>query len=179
MWTSFLKDDVLEFLEIQTPLDLTKVVAKRRKRSRCESTSSSTKEDVPSGEVNGACAASADAPAVSRNVRVIQDIASQSLLLPTILEHDTRQQERDFLSTLFTCQVCFMEKLGALCISFAGCGHVYCKECMRGYFEVQIGDGNVQALTCPNSECESQAHPAQVRALNDVNTCNLFNIFND
>ena len=33
---------------------------------------------------------------------------------------------------------------------------------MRGYFEVQINDGNVKALTCPDTDCETQANPSQV-----------------
>ena len=66
-----------------------------------------------------------------------------------------------------TLQVCFCERLGAICIQFSGCGHVYCKECMKGYFEVQINDGSVKCLECPSDKCESQAYPGQV----SVNCC--------
>ena len=36
---------------------------------------------------------------------------------------------------------------------------------MAGYFEVQIKEGAVKALTCPSDKCESQALPSQVKEL--------------
>ena len=101
-------------------------------------------------------------PNGSLDRRAHQDIASQDLVLRTILEYDRLQREAEFNRTLFTCEVCFSEKLGAVCSSFPDCNHVFCKECMQGYFEVQIADGNVKGLTCPADKCESQAHPSQV-----------------
>jgi E3 ubiquitin-protein ligase RNF14 len=94
--------------------------------------------------------------------RAIQDVASQALLLPAIREYNTLEKIRMFNRTLFTCNVCFFEKLGELCIQFNECEHVFCKECMAGYFEVQINDGSVNALTCPFGKCDTQALPSQV-----------------
>ena len=34
-------------------------------------------------------------------------------------------------------------KVGSQCIRFIGCDHVYCKECISGYLNVQIRDGAV------------------------------------
>lgn len=195
LWTSFLKDEVLDFLDIGSSLNLSNIVAPRqRKRHISSSIQLQTSDEAsgPSGhsvepdskivsskqesckwefplpngnfrsEDQGCIDTRSEAKAVEFDPRAIQDIASQELLLPTILEHDKMQREYLFRTTLFTCQVCFMEKLGELCMSFLGCDHVYCKECMKGYFEVQIDDGNVQGLSCPSDKCESQAHPAQV-----------------
>lgn len=39
---------------------------------------------------------------------------------------------------------------------------VSCKECLKSYFEVQIVDGAVNALSCPEDKCTSQASPGQV-----------------
>ena len=187
MWTSFLKDDTVEFLDIHSPLDLSTVVPKKvlskslqRSDSRQGSDGQRQKSDTDFDAGDGAIATAA-APSTLFNTstngditsgkldpsdphdpRAIQDIASQDLLLPTILEHNKLQEDYEFKTTLFTCQVCFMEKLGALCLSFLTCDHVFCKECMKGYFEVQIQDGSVKALTCPSDKCESQAHPSQV-----------------
>ncbi len=183
MWASFLNEP-LEYLQINTPLDLSNVVPKRR-RSRLRkpsggkqstinsqnemSTSNTNAANQNTSDNNKSCDLAAaiqtelDAePELTHDSRAIQDIACQDLLLPTILDHDAQQQELDFQNTLFTCQVCFMEKLGCLCLSFTGCDHVYCKDCMKGYFEVQIAEGNVQGLICPSDKCDSQAHPAQV-----------------
>ena len=185
MWTSFLKDDTIEYLSIESPLDLSTVVPKKitpkslqHSESKQSSDSQQQNSDNASGAVLEGATAGAAASSTCHNTstngditsgdldpsdpRAIQDIASQDLLLPTILEHNKLQEDYEFKTTLFTCQVCFMEKLGALCLSFLTCEHVFCKECMKGYFEVQIQDGSVKALTCPSDKCESQAHPSQV-----------------
>ena len=189
MWTSFLKDDSIEYLRIESPLDLSTVVPKRvaarslqRSDSKQSTDSNQQNSNIDQVAVAKGATAGGAAPSTSHNStstngditsgdldpsdphdpRAIQDIASQDLLLPTILEHNKLQEDYEFKTTLFTCQVCFMEKLGALCLSFLTCDHVFCKECMKGYFEVQIQDGSVKALTCPSDKCESQAHPSQV-----------------
>ncbi|KAI8508708.1 E3 ubiquitin-protein ligase rnf14 [Branchiostoma belcheri] len=97
--------------------------------------------------------------------RAIQDLASPSLLVPAIVEYDQERRQHMFNTTMYNCNVCFGEKLGADCIGFKGCDHVYCKECMKGYFQVQISEGNVQCLQCPEPKCESQALPSQVQEL--------------
>ena len=159
LWMSFLQDESVEFLSLQTPLDLSDVI-KPRTRSYRKSVSQNDTDDEPaSGAKLGATTSSIDA---SSDDRAMQDIASQDLLLPTILEYNKERIAQSFQTTLFTCQVCFSEKLGALCLQFSGCNHVYCKECMKGYFEVQINDGSVKCLSCPSDKCESQAYPAQV-----------------
>lgn len=95
--------------------------------------------------------------------RAIQDIASYDRLLPVILEYNKQAIKLDFDKSFFPCQVCFGEKLGSQCIKFLDCGHVYCKSCMRDYFNVQINEGNVKGFICPYDKCETQAHPCQVR----------------
>ena len=47
-------------------------------------------------------------------------------------------------------------------IFFAGCDHIYCKNCMRGYLEVHIKEGNVSELVCPNIDCKTALNPSQV-----------------
>ncbi len=177
MWMSFLHDEVLDHLKVESPLDLSNVVAKRPRTHKSENTQGGEKvlsevnkqgqgvhhrvEDGAAKHDLDPCMTS-DLSSLTCDPRAIQDIASQDLLLPTILEHNKNQEEHEFRTTLFTCQVCFMEKLGSLCTRFQNCDHVYCKECMAGYFEVQISEGAVKALTCPSDKCESQAHPSQV-----------------
>ncbi|XP_035681742.1 E3 ubiquitin-protein ligase RNF14-like [Branchiostoma floridae] len=99
------------------------------------------------------------------DLRAIQDLASPSLLVPALVEYDQERRQHMFNTTMYNCNVCFGEKLGADCIGFKGCDHVYCKECMKGYFQVQISEGNVQCLQCPEPKCESQALPSQVQEL--------------
>ena len=76
--------------------------------------------------------------------------------------HDVEQKQRDFDREPFSCGVCFEDKLGKKCTRFEECGHVFCRACMAEYFRLQIREGQVNALNCPTSECETQASHHQV-----------------
>lgn len=165
MWMNFLQDEAFTYLDLQSPLDLSSVLSRKRRLSG--------RGSVPRGSTGGSDEGNlttSGKPSDSVQTwdsRAIQDIASQDRLLPTILDYDKHEKRRQFEKECFSCEVCFLEKLGAHCIMFVGCGHVYCKDCMRDYFTVQIKDGNVNGLMCPADRCESQAHPAQVRLFID------------
>lgn len=73
------------------------------------------------------------------------------------------QIELAFKRKYFTCQVCFTDKMGKDCMKFHECEHVFCNECMRGYFESQIKSGDIKKLICPDVKCDTEALQAQVR----------------
>lgn len=83
-------------------------------------------------------------------------------LLPQLLDFDEAQRQKVFDRKQFCCGICFTEKLGSGCLCFKECQHVYCKACMTEYFQIQIRDGNVQCLNCPEPKCTSLATPLQV-----------------
>ena len=97
--------------------------------------------------------------------RAFQEVASCYNLVNVIVEYDKEESKRVFSSSYFTCNVCFGEKPGSLCMEFHDCSHVFCVDCMADYFKVQIEDGAVQALNCPWEKCESQALPSQVKEI--------------
>ncbi len=71
------------------------------------------------------------------------------------------QEEQAFQRRYFNCAICFEVKFGKFCIKFDKCEHVFCTECMKGYFENKIKDCDVHLL-CPENKCESQANQSQV-----------------
>ncbi|KAA0201522.1 hypothetical protein HAZT_HAZT005410 [Hyalella azteca] len=97
--------------------------------------------------------------------RAVQDIAPNTNLFLLLREYDQDKRKKEFNLKSFKCAVCFTEKIGKMCLEFWPCSHVYCKDCMRGYFEVQIREGNVKALQCPTEKCSSEANPKQVEEL--------------
>ena len=135
-WTQFLLDETLATLNVGSPFPL--------QYKRAHAQSNKKRRGDP---------------------RAFQDVASHNKLVGTILEYNQQEKERVFCSSYFTCNVCFSEKPGSLCMEFHDCGHVYCVDCLAGYFKVQIEDGAVKALNCPSEKCESQALPSQVKQL--------------
>ena len=86
--------------------------------------------------------------------------------LATLLrEFNNMKVEEEFSVTLFTCEVCFSDRIGSQCLKFVGCEHVYCRDCMSAYFTEKISSGAVSSLICPTTGCDVQALPTQVGEL--------------
>ncbi|KAL1023377.1 hypothetical protein UPYG_G00040070 [Umbra pygmaea] len=101
--------------------------------------------------------------AVSLDHRAISELTRDTDLLPMLLDYNEREKQRVFDGQAHDCGICFMSKLG--CSQFRECGHVYCNECMSEFFTIQITEGNVHGLICPEADCSSTATPSQVRQL--------------
>ncbi|KAJ1519383.1 hypothetical protein ONE63_004675 [Megalurothrips usitatus] len=89
----------------------------------------------------------------------------QTSLIGHILEYNRIRCEKEFQRNIYSCQICFEDKPGSQCIEFCGCGHIFCRECVGGYFEVQIKEGNVRGLICPEKGCKSEALQSQILGL--------------
>ncbi|XP_040037688.2 E3 ubiquitin-protein ligase RNF14 isoform X1 [Gasterosteus aculeatus] len=170
-WIQFLKEQALDFLGIQSPLEVIKGGSKaggeRRKAdpqatalSQCGSHSEAAEETRREAKKEK----SQQHPADPRAVLVMDPRAD---LLPQLLDFDEEQRQKAFDGKVFGCGICFVEKLGSSCLCFKECQHVYCKACMTEYFQIQIRDGNVQCLNCPEPKCTSIATPSQVKQLVD------------
>lgn len=79
-----------------------------------------------------------------------------------LLIYDAAQKQKVFASTFFDCGVCFMGWPGSQCVQLMECSHVFCKACLANFCEVQIKEGNVQGVTCPQADCTATPAPAEV-----------------
>ncbi len=85
-------------------------------------------------------------------------------LLSQLLIYDAAQNQKAFTTTLFDCGVCFMGWLGAQCVQLPECGHIFCQGCLAKLCKLQITEGNVRGVTCPEADCPATPTPAQVRS---------------
>ena len=95
-----------------------------------------------------------------------KDILSPEII-HQIIEHDLNRQLFVFSQSPHKCNVCFEEFKGSICIQFLPCDHIFCKVCMKSYFEILINSGDVNKMLCPDDKCESIALPTQVKELVD------------
>ncbi|CAM9330437.1 unnamed protein product, partial [Lampetra planeri] len=152
-WMQFLKEEALNFLGIQSPLEVIRADALTQSGNLYEK---SEEKKKPVSLV----------PLSSQlDPRAVLLMDPHADLLPHLLDFDEAQRQRMFDCKVFCCGICFIEKLGSSCLCFKGCQHVYCKACMTEYFQIQIRDGNVQCLNCPEPKCTSVATPLQVKEL--------------
>ncbi|XP_076993385.1 E3 ubiquitin-protein ligase RNF14 isoform X2 [Tamandua tetradactyla] len=157
-WMQFLKEETLAYLNIVSPFEL-KMGSQGKVQRRTAEASTNTELDFA-----GATGSDIDQEELV-DERAVQDVESLSSLIQEILDFDQAQQKKCFNSKLFLCNICFCEKLGSECMYFLECRHVYCKACLKDYFEIQIRDGQVQCLNCPEPKCSSVATPGQVKEL--------------
>lgn len=141
-WIQFLKEEALDFLGLQSPLEISRGSSKHSQLERCR----------PEGA----------AKRVDLDPRAVLEAERHGDLLRQLLDFDEAQRQKVFDSKVFCCGICFTEKLGSLCVLFKECQHVYCRACITEYFQIQIRDGKVQCLTCPEPKCTSVATPSQV-----------------
>ncbi|KAK7097998.1 E3 ubiquitin-protein ligase RNF14-like [Littorina saxatilis] len=97
--------------------------------------------------------------------RAKQECVSVTQLMKSLVEFDKEKEQEEFDRSTVECAVCFAERSGRQSMRFLDCGHAFCRDCLRDYFIVQIKDGSVKAMNCPDPDCESQAYPYQIKEL--------------
>lgn len=153
-WVQFLQNEALECLEIQNTLDLSWAYKSTGKVARLSCSNYAEAQQSP--------AVTTRSRPILLDSRAVSDNQFKGDLLELLKEYEQMSEQAAFEKTSHTCKVCFGEKLGSICTRFPTCNHVYCKECMKNYFEIKIADGMVNGLHCPEDKCTSQASPGQV-----------------
>lgn len=175
-WAQFLKDETLSFMGLHNVLEIPfNGLTTSEKSETPESTNhirtssnelTSQNKNDPSVEQNYANGDSQiDEGAARLAPQTPLCLSPGQALMSQLLIYDAAQKEKAFSSTQFECGVCFMNWLGSECIQFIECCHVFCRICLAEFCKLQITNGNVRDLTCPQTGCESAPTPAQVRTL--------------
>lgn len=151
-WIQFLKEEALEFLGLQSPLEIPSS-SKHSQVERCRTDGASKRAENAGAEKK---------KPGELDPRAVLEAEPHADLVRQLLDFDEAQRQKVFDSTVFCCGICFSEKLGSDCVLFKECRHVYCRACVSEYFHIQIRDGKVQCLTCPEPKCTSVATPSQV-----------------
>ncbi|XP_067306261.1 E3 ubiquitin-protein ligase RNF14-like [Pseudorasbora parva] len=149
-WIQFLKEETLEFLNIQSPLEIQTIGGQPQ---------------YESGQNQAVDTAVEKSKVQELDQRAVQEFDPHTDILTQLLDFNEAQKQKVFDGKVFCCGICFSENLGSNSLLFKECQHVFCKACVKEYFQVKIRDGQVQSLTCPEPQCTSMASPAQVKLL--------------
>ncbi|XP_029527653.1 E3 ubiquitin-protein ligase RNF14-like [Oncorhynchus nerka] len=156
-WIQFLKEEAFAFLDVKSPLEVVKagkaLVDSKGSKAAVKRAGTIIGEEDKLESL------------LELDPRAVLVVDPRTHILPQLLDFDEAQRQKVFDGKAFCCSICFMEKLGSSCLCFKECQHVYCKACMTEYFGIQIRDGNVQCLNCPEPKCTSLAMPSQVKLL--------------
>ncbi|ODV94503.1 hypothetical protein PACTADRAFT_77085 [Pachysolen tannophilus NRRL Y-2460] len=68
-------------------------------------------------------------------------------------EFDKYSILQKFNNETFTCDICQEDRKGLYCSKFSDCGHVFCIQCLRNYFESYILSSDIDKIHCPDFNC--------------------------
>jgi E3 ubiquitin-protein ligase RNF14 len=86
------------------------------------------------------------------------------LLLAALVTADADAEERMWLGSRRTCDVCFDDVPGARCMRLLRCAHVFCRACVASHLDARISEGEVSLLSCPDRSCGAPISQQDVRA---------------
>ena len=187
-WIQFLKDEVLNFLQIEECLDITELSKYKLKVDIMNSQSDDTQlfnrtcisENKNSQKVEGASVSESQKnsmtslvfpkPSVSggngfRDCRAFLDIADGKVLRNMLKDYNEYKKAEQFTESWHLCDICYANKLGCDFVTFKLCQHFFCKDCVKSYFELLINEGNVSSLNCPYDKCSTQADGTLVKQI--------------
>ncbi len=64
------------------------------------------------------------------------------------------------------CPICISKMSVFIAIDF-GCGHKFCPDCIKSFFETKINDRVTFGYTCPEPKCKAEADYSLIRGLLD------------
>lgn len=82
-----------------------------------------------------------------KNLEVSSDVWQQLLVF------DLEAKQQAFEKGSYDCGVCLDPKKGTLCHQMGDCKHVFCIECLQGYYNNAILTGNIDDVKCPDFSC--------------------------
>jgi E3 ubiquitin-protein ligase RNF14 len=69
-------------------------------------------------------------------------------ILKHLAEYNQEKENQNF----YPCQICLDTVVGADCMRLM-CENIFCKNCLKEYFKINIREGNVENIKCPDPTC--------------------------
>ena len=85
-----------------------------------------------------------------------------------LLSYNQDKVNEKFLNEYHQCPVCMSNDIyGRDMIRLNRCQHIFCRDCLREYARMQIKNGSVEWLFCPDFECQLTLFPWEIKSLVD------------
>lgn len=176
-WMEFLQDETLKSLKIKNYLDLDHIYTSYKitleKLQNLQADKKTGETDEPNKQCNGKVSkknAARRKNAKKRTIdkRAILNNPTDVNPIQILIDYNENRKQIEFKKNFYTCNICFTDKSGEHCTQFLPCTHTFCKDCIKGYFEVKIKEGSVMNICCPEEKCKFEATPGQVITLHYI-----------
>jgi len=89
----------------------------------------------------------------------------QQELLLQLHTFNIMQEVQSFHLGMWCCGICFEELPGVQCIRLPGCSHFFCLSCMRQHTSINVKEGSLSSLVCPEPGCKQELGPEVLKGL--------------
>ncbi|CAF3443471.1 hypothetical protein SNK03_008502 [Fusarium graminearum] len=78
-----------------------------------------------------------------------------------VLDHDIKAKKAAFEKETFECGVCLDPKKGTKCHKMLDCGHIFCIQCLKDFYNDAINEGNLSTVRCLSPNCAKERATAK------------------
>ncbi|XP_076232675.1 E3 ubiquitin-protein ligase RNF14-like isoform X2 [Calliopsis andreniformis] len=142
LWFEFLRNDILQYLEIKDTLDVSFLCMVYDNLENYYKLNLVLKNDIRA---------------------IYNPLFFNPLQL--LIYYDKYQCNINFEKNYHQCIICFEEYSGRDCIKLQNCKHIYCKGCIQEYVSIKISENCVNDIICPSINCNSSIAIYQVKKL--------------
>lgn len=146
----FLQHESLDYLGVTFPMTIS-----IGELSEGVSTSSDT-DDRSSGEGEEDDTASNENGETTKNTTDRSQRNRIDRFRRRMVRYNRRRSEKEFQRGHYDCGICMDSKPGTACVQLKSCGHVFCLDCLGGYFGMLIYEGTLKQIACPDPSCKSR-----------------------
>lgn len=96
--------------------------------------------------------------------RVFSGSSSPDMVIPVLMRYNEERKNDSFLNSLHTCYICYNEQLGKNFVKLP-CKHFFCIGCMKQFTSINVKEGSVKSLICPDTTCKGSIPPMVLKQL--------------
>lgn len=142
LWFEFLRNDLLNFLQIKDTLDISFLLLIKYRLTDYFKLNAIFQKDA-----RAIC-----------NALIFNPIKF-------FVDYNDYQLKLKFENSSYMCIICFEIYCGKYCIKLKNCSHIFCKNCIQQHITIKINENVIKNITCPDLSCNSTITYNEIKAL--------------
>eukprot|EP00798_Chlamydomonas_sp_ICE-L_P006631 gene6631-3289_t len=106
-----------------------------------------------------------NAGAASQSVEDESAMQGAQAVAMAILNYSARKEFDVFQTEIWTCKICFDDVPGSRCVRLPDCTHHFCTDCFSTHCRMNVNDGTVDKVTCPEPGCKLAVPPFVLQSI--------------